>query len=29
LVFDSSGKLYGTTYGGGTPQRGTVFKITP
>jgi uncharacterized repeat protein (TIGR03803 family) len=29
LVFDSNGKLWGTTYSGGTPQRGTVFKITP
>lgn len=29
LLMDSSGKLYGTTYGGGSPQRGTVFKIAP
>jgi uncharacterized repeat protein (TIGR03803 family) len=29
LVFDSNGKLFGTTYSGGSVQRGTVFKITP
>ena len=29
LVADSSGNLYGTTYYGGTHNRGTVFKITP
>jgi uncharacterized repeat protein (TIGR03803 family) len=29
LVQDSSGNLYGTTYGGGTYGLGTVFMITP
>jgi uncharacterized repeat protein (TIGR03803 family) len=28
LVFDSSGNLYGTTYGGGTSSLGTVFELT-
>ena len=28
LVMDSSGNLYGTTYGGGTANKGTVFKLT-
>ena len=26
LVMDSAGNLYGTTYGGGAPNMGTVFK---
>jgi uncharacterized repeat protein (TIGR03803 family) len=29
LLMDSAGKVYGTTYGGGSSQKGTVFKITP
>jgi uncharacterized repeat protein (TIGR03803 family) len=29
LVADAKGNLYGTTYNGGTEDRGTVFKITP
>ena len=29
LVFDKSGNLYGTTYNGGTNNRGTVLKVTP
>lgn len=29
LVSDATGSLYGTTYYGGTFNRGTVFKITP
>ena len=29
LVADAKGNLYGTTYYGGTEDRGTVFKITP
>jgi len=29
LIFDSTGSLYGTTYGGGTYGGGTVFKLTP
>ena len=29
LTFDSAGNLYGTTYGGGTPNAGTVFKLSP
>jgi uncharacterized repeat protein (TIGR03803 family) len=29
LVFDPSGNLYGTTYGGGTSSLGTVFELTP
>jgi uncharacterized repeat protein (TIGR03803 family) len=29
LVFDSSGKLYGTTYNGGLFSSGVVFKLTP
>jgi len=29
LTFDSSGNLYGTTYGGGAEGGGTVFEITP
>jgi uncharacterized repeat protein (TIGR03803 family) len=29
LIFDSSGSLYGTTYGGGAYSQGTVFKLTP
>ena len=29
VVFDSAGNLYGTTYGGGTFEYGTVFKLSP
>jgi uncharacterized repeat protein (TIGR03803 family) len=29
LIMDSAGNLYGTTYGGGTYNRGTVFKVSP
>jgi len=29
LIIDKSGNLYGTTYGGGYYQLGTVFKIAP
>jgi len=29
LIFDASGNLYGTTYGGGAYGYGTVFEITP
>ena len=29
VVFDSTGALWGTTYGGGTNSNGTVFKLTP
>jgi len=29
LVLDSSGNLYGTTYGGGSSSAGTVFELTP
>ncbi|MGH9208408.1 MAG: choice-of-anchor tandem repeat GloVer-containing protein, partial [Acidimicrobiales bacterium] len=29
LIADSSGNLYGTTYGGGASQNGVVFKLTP
>jgi uncharacterized repeat protein (TIGR03803 family) len=29
LVFDASGNLYGTTWGGGTNGAGTVFELTP
>ena len=29
LVADAKGNLYGTTYSGGTENRGTVFKVTP
>jgi uncharacterized repeat protein (TIGR03803 family) len=29
LVSDSSGNLYGTTFAGGSNDRGTVFKVTP
>lgn len=29
LVFDTSGNLYGTTYGGGTYDCGTVFELVP
>jgi uncharacterized repeat protein (TIGR03803 family) len=29
LIFDATGNLYGTTYGGGTDNLGTVFKLTP
>jgi len=29
LIFDTAGNLYGTTYVGGTSNRGTVFKLAP
>jgi uncharacterized repeat protein (TIGR03803 family) len=29
LVFDSAGKMYGTTAKGGPSNAGTVFEITP
>ena len=29
LIFDASGNLYGTTFGGGAYGQGTVFEITP
>ena len=29
LIFDAAGNLYGTTYGGGTYDWGTVFELTP
>lgn len=29
VVFDASGKLYGTTYAGGTEDYGVIFQITP
>jgi len=29
LIFDSSGNLYGTTFGGGVHKVGTVFELTP
>ncbi len=29
LIFDAAGNLYGTTYGGGTYDLGTVFELTP
>jgi uncharacterized repeat protein (TIGR03803 family) len=29
LVFDQEGNLYGTTFGGGAYENGTVFKLTP
>jgi hypothetical protein len=29
LVFDSNGAMYGTTAGGGTSSRGTVFQLVP
>jgi uncharacterized repeat protein (TIGR03803 family) len=29
VTFDQSGNLYGTTYGGGSRDQGTVFELTP
>jgi uncharacterized repeat protein (TIGR03803 family) len=29
LIFDQTGSLYGSTYGGGTHNAGTVFELTP
>jgi uncharacterized repeat protein (TIGR03803 family) len=29
LIFDQAGNLYGTTFGGGTYNQGTVFELTP
>ena len=29
LIFGSNGELYGTTYGGGTSNGGTVFQLSP
>jgi len=29
LIFDGAGNLYGTTFGGGPSDQGTVFKLTP
>lgn len=29
VIFDAAGNLYGTTYGGGAYQEGTVFELTP
>jgi uncharacterized repeat protein (TIGR03803 family) len=29
LIFDGAGNLYGTTFGGGTSDAGTVFELTP
>ena len=29
LIFDTAGNLYGTTAGGGTYSKGTVFELTP
>jgi uncharacterized repeat protein (TIGR03803 family) len=29
LIFDHAGNLYGTTYGGGTSNEGTVFELSP
>jgi uncharacterized repeat protein (TIGR03803 family) len=29
LIFDQAGNLYGTTFGGGAYQQGTVFKLSP
>jgi uncharacterized repeat protein (TIGR03803 family) len=29
VIFDSSGSLYGTTFGGGPAGKGTVFKLAP
>ena len=29
VIFDAKGNLYGTTFGGGTAEDGTVFKLTP